>query len=646
VEVVDRDGAPVPHAPVAIFWGEFDPVEYQHYLPADERGRLVVSKLEAHVWSDYRGPVRVSLAAGVPCVPELVEFSMQAVPREPIRLVAGDHGSVAVQLVDEYGRPLALDGMAGLDVAGAALAHASLAVRGGYTVDLPLVRGRAVFPCVGLGLPLEVGGGADGHESFWREVAGPVAPGETREVLVPIAERTWTARVRTLGIEACFPGRRAAPIDGESAEPYGSFSGLAREGEVLELPIRGHGIEQNAGPWRLELYHPLSSASATVVPRRESFVLDFGDVTFQPDPEIASFRVVDPEGRPAGHAVVRVEGTAGMLTDGEGRCVLRGEAPQLPLRVRGEHEGWLPSDWVQVDSPGAEATLTLRRAARLEGRLLLPPRVRAEGFVVTLASIASEEGDLEDAWCVEGGRFRFDASEPGVRRLTVEHDDRIVAERTGIELVAGETTVVPDIDVRDALFAFTLSFELASGEPWEGGHLEVRAADGPTTTWTRIGPSAIASFLAPTASVDLWACGRGARPQLFEGVLDGDLLVLQPGPSVVLRLSRGITLPAAPFALCVSPSGETSAEAAFAPDPHVDVGPAVARADGTVRLRVPAAGAYELEWSVLHTSTGAEIAIEQDEWQTIRIEDGETRAIDVLLTADELERALRAARGE
>jgi SH3-like domain-containing protein len=72
----------------------------------------------------------------------------------------------------------------------------------------------------------------------------------------------------------------------------------------------------------------------------------------------------------------------------------------------------------------------------------------------------------------------------------------------------------------------------------------------------------------------------------------------------------------------------------------------VARADGTVRLRVPAAGAYELEWSVLHTSTGAEIAIEQDEWQTIRIEDGETRAIDVLLTADELERALRAARGE
>jgi hypothetical protein len=42
----------------------------------------------------------------------------------------------------------------------------------------------------------------------------------------------------------------------------------------------------------------------------------------------------------------------------------------------------------------------------------------------------------------------------------------------------------------------------------------------------------------------------------------------------------------------------------------------------------------------------AEIAIEQDEWQTIRIEDGETRAIDVLLTADELERALRAARGE
>jgi hypothetical protein len=642
VEVVDRAGTPVPHALVALFWGELDPLEGTHFLPTDEHGRLFVPKLEGQIWDEgYRGPLRVTLAGGVPCEPELVELSMADQPRAPVRLVAGDFASVVVQLPDDVGRPLALEGMAYVEIDAYALDEPSLALRGGASLHLPLDAGRAVFACVGLDLPLEVTGAVVGHLSTSRELHGATQPGQTLEVLLPVAEREWTARVRVHGIDACLPGKRMAILEGEPADGHGGFSRWSREGERVELEI--HGRTPRPGErWNLRISDTGNRFGANVVPVRDeaSLVLDFGDVAFAPSPVLARLRVrvVDPRGEPVPEAWVQIESGNGLTCDADGRCTL--DASALPARVRAVHPGWLPSEWVTA-LVGGDTELVLQRAARLDGRLLLPRHARTSELMLTVVGPSGAEVTTHP---VLDGRFRFESCEPGAARLVVAHDGRAVAERN-VELVAGETTVLPDIDLRDVLHPIALTFELASGEPWLDGHVEVRESDGELTAWTRIGPDAHATFLASRPAVDLWVAGRGARPQLFEGVRDGDHLVLPAGSAVILRLASGLALPEPPLALLVRAWGEAP-EAELEPYEDIDIGPASARPDGTILLRVPYPGEYELEWFVQHLGTGVEFAIEQDEMQAIRVEDDpHAPMIDARLTAEDVARAVAAAGG-
>jgi hypothetical protein len=283
-------------------------------------------------------------------------------------------------------------------------------------------------------------------------------------------------------------------------------------------------------------------------------------------------------------------------------------------------------------------TLVVRRGAELEGDVVLGRDAGLEGLALALRLAPSASGAPEqtlECRLVERGHFRFPPCEAGRAHLTIAYQEHVVAERDGIELVGGETTRLEPIDLTAVLHPIALTFELTSGEPWNGGHLEVREPDGKLSTFVFIGPSARVSFLALRPSVDLWAVGRGARITLFEHVLDGDRLTLPPAPSVRLCVPAGIHRLDPPLALMVRGALESAQEPEFETYADEDVQEAVVGEDRTAWLRLPWPGSYELEWFVRHLGTGVESVVQQPTAQMVEV----TEASVVPLIEAELSRA-------
>jgi RNA polymerase sigma-70 factor (ECF subfamily) len=650
VEVVDRSGRPVEGAHVALSWGEFDPLEHGWTWPSGPDGRVWIPKLEEQIWpAGYRGPVRVSLAGGVPCEPELVLFTMDSVPDAPVRLVAGDFGSVVVQLCDRQGKELALDGWAYLELQWYSLPERSLALRAGSSLHQLLDAGRASFPCVGLGYTFDVKAAAIGRSTRFREARGPAAAGQGIRVLIPEEgpERSATGQVH--GIPASFGDSGTKALLAGRTRTGASFERWVEEGEVFEFPIRGSEPLESDGLWMVELKRdggPVLRKS--VVPLLDGdTVVDFGDLVFEPAPLLARVRVIGSSEGAFWARQVEIRSpsaTRVQRCDETGLCLVAGPLTELPLEIRASDSMWLPSDWVTIDAPGSESTLVLRRGASLEGHLLLPRGAHIDELELTLQGVRDPEPAVQTD--ETGNRFRFQVCEPGRASLSVSYDDRVLLERSSIELVAGETTRLEPLDLRAVLHPFELTIELDSGDPWRGGHLELREPDGELSTWTPIDSSGRVSFLAPRPVVVLWVAARGARPRSFEGVVDGDRLTLPPASAVVLRLSKAVHLPDPPLALVVRAERVRPETVEFEIDDDLDMEDAVVREDGTARLEAPWAGEYELAWFVRHAGTGVEFPISQPEKQTISLTDEpSTPVVDARLTREEVARAVLEAGG-
>lgn len=655
VEVVDRDGRPVAGAHVALFWGEFDPLANRATRATDELGRLWIPKLEEQIYPD--GPIHLSLAGGVPCEPELVRFSVDSAPDEPVRFMAGDHGTIVVQLTDPRGKELALDGSANLEMQLDSVFEPSLAFRGGSSLWGPIRSGHAVFACVGLRLAFEVGTDVGNHDTDWREARGPTEPEEVVSVLVPVGEQSWTiARGRLSGFQESFKEGRPTRLLGSALEAPGWFLvGIGRDAG-FEVPVQGARLERLGGPWTLKLSRvggPL--LRATVVPTidEEARILDFGDVHFESPPLLTRARVVDESGAAVPWAMVSIqwaEETSHLQCDESGSCAMAAAPPIPPAMLRASHPTKLPSEWMTIDSPGTETVLTLRNGARVQGSLLLPHGGSIRGNLdcldlelrveSTSPGIASDPLETE---LVEGGRFRFDLCEPGLATLSVSYARQVLFERSGIELAAGQTTDLEPIDLRSSLHSFSLTFELASGEPWPGGHFEVREPDGTLSTWTTIGTSARASFLSPRPSVDLWVAAKGNRPALLEGVLDGDRITLPGAPSLVLSLPPELRLPESPLVLMVFGERVRPDTVAYEDD---EIEPAAVLSDGTATMRVAWPGDYELYWFVRHTGTGVDTELLLEEAQVVQVPDAPSDAVvEARLDPAELARAVLEAGG-
>ena len=363
IEVVDRADRAVQGALVALLWGAFDPLDHQFVWVADEEGRVRIPKLEQRLWPEgYRGPVRVTLAGGVPCEPAIVLFDTDTVPADPVRLVAGDFGSVEVQVVDARGAELSLVGTAYLEVDWYSLtdpaSEPSLALRGGATLDLPLESGRARFATVGLHLPLYVAIYAADREFVSREALGPTMSGQTVHVPIAVGARKLVLRGLVRGMPSAWstdhtPGAfvegRAESVSSADPRLGLRFSTWVRESELFEHPAQCEPSKELETAWFLELSRAGEvQLRASVVPvlREEAGVLDFGEIVFEPAPVLADVRVVDEQGAAIAGAAVEFQLASREKTltcDESGRCLLTGELAELPAVALAFHDDWLPS---------------------------------------------------------------------------------------------------------------------------------------------------------------------------------------------------------------------------------------------------------------------------------------------------------------
>ncbi len=649
-EVVDREGRPVADAQVAFAWGSFDPYESEWSFPTDGEGRLRLAKLDDQIWlKDYRGALRVSLALGVPCEPQQVVLDTDALPDEPVRLAStGASARLTVQAVDRAGAPFDTGGSVYLSLDSFGIPSDERPL-GDALVSQRLDRGRAVLSCVPAGRPLDLYVSAEGREDVSRSVL--LDEGEERTIAVPVGPRRLRARGRLVGMQAlgdpeadrwCIEGRL-----GDQPLLHAWFSEASFDRPLWRSPDEMEAILSASGPsapWTLRVVRiggPEALAVATPRYDRDEALLDFGEVCLEARTALGHVLVVDDRGKPATQAEILISGSERLLyADDEGRFLVSGTLADLPLEVKASRNGWLESEPGRLEALGDEITLALRSGAALEGRLLLASAdIDSLWATLTIATRAGE--DELDAEVVEGGRFRFLACPEGTAALEVRYWDQPVLRREGLVLRAGETTQV-ELDLREQLFPFALSFELASMAPWQGGYVEVLGPDGPFAGRT-IGPSARAVFYAPEPLTTLWVVARGGRLTRYENVRDGDRVVVPEGIEALVRLDPGLPLPAGLFLLMV--------QARFLGDDPLLFGwiegseSVAVQPDGTARLCLPCPGRYALHWLVRRTDTDTDTAVE-DFLEAFEIEASQERpTIEATLAADQLALALRAAGG-
>jgi len=644
-EVVDRDGNPFAGAHVALFWGDFDPLEECMSLPADEHGFVRLPKLESQLWiGDYTGPLRATLAGGVSCEPEVAVLDLDALPERPVRFVAGSLGAMVVQLVDDSGGEIDLPGWAHVELEWEG--DPSQSQEAGTYLDQPLVAGSARFAALGTGVRLYVSANVTGHPVGQRESLAPLTAGEERRVELVVGKRFPRVRGTVVDLArwtAGRPGRAQIEAHGEvglvlcSVEASGHFEG-SHSGAWSAL---------TPAAWRVDLaVDNQLRARASVVPSLDPHaeVVDLGPVDFEPLPVLAVVRVRDEKGAPVASAGVEFRGDRGhRLTycDERGVCELREAIDQLPLRVRAVHTRWPPTPYAEVDEPGTNLDLVLRPGADVQGSLLLARGVGRRDIELVLSIYP--EGELEPRTLrtelVAGDRFRFEACEPGLAELTVLYQDQEIVRRTDLVLVSGETLVLAPIEL--ALHPFELSFALASGEPWRGGHLEL-VAPGGLWSWVEIDSGGRAAFLAPWPSLTLWAAGLGARATRFEGVRDGDRLVLPRAPVVEVVVPLAC-LPGEPHQLVPRLVLLEPEELEFEPTDDIDEERVPIGPDGRARLRPSLPGRYALLWSVRHLLHDRDVHLELDAHQELVVGDEDLRVV-VELDPVAVEHALEFAR--
>lgn len=394
--VVDADGRPVADAPVGLrktpdrrlqggFWSG----------TTDASGRATLRTLEVSQDSGTMYAALEILARDAPSV----AIDLADPPREPIRLVMPDCGSLTVELRDAQGTLVLADSVGiGIDNSD----PADKARWGQVQFDPEEIAvGSAHFPFVGVGLALEVYARRE-TKFVSTKARGPVAVGDevlvelsTGPALVTIAGRIvdesgapLVSRWMHFGVQ--YSGTSSS---GESSHPFqtdaeGRFR-LATPAEAGQ-PLRGTTTwlalgAGASGDARADLELDVPEAPV---------LLELGDVVVRLPAAIAGGLVVDDLGRPVAEAMLSVEawsGAAGTWRQDsryasrvakDGRFTIRAVDRPERLRVRAARQNLVPGAFVEVAVGEQDARVVLPRASELAGTVLLGAGVAASSVEV------------------------------------------------------------------------------------------------------------------------------------------------------------------------------------------------------------------------------------------------------------------------
>jgi 5-hydroxyisourate hydrolase-like protein (transthyretin family) len=650
IEVLDPLGMPMEGVRVALVQSEHGEWWNAWSGITGSDGRAELHKLEEKL-SDENAP----LALG-PCLavarPQQVEFTAATAPAGPVRFVLEPSGIVEVVMSDAQGRALDVTGRLQLGVVRSDL-PAAISESGPHTV--PVRAGSAVLEHVGLGLELEVRADVLGKRFRERTFAGPVTPGERVRVYLPL-ERSGTILSGRALDERGEP-LRGVEITGEVQISAGSSrdksfttrtdaQGRFKGDLLVSLPA-DDGVSLSLAASTAGSAH--RRAIVTVALPEDSSQVELGDVVLRQLDVLVRGTVVDEQGVPVGNVWIEARDAATQqdllettgwsrraLSDSEGRFVVASSSRPAAIELSAFSWGRVRPEPMRVPLGSENVVITFLRGGRLEGRALVPA-----GFDGEMLDFEFEYGRdriRPRSWGISGdGSFEVPAAEPGVLVARISYCDQVLWERDDIEIRAGETTRLGEIDLRDRLYVIAIDVVDEAGSPVQRGTLECSVnPDAEPFAVIEIPPSGHVRIPSPQGFVSLLVHANGFRSERFDGVRPGDRLVLREG--IVVRLSLPGDLPVVDplLALRVIWSGPDAWEVEGPPAGH----------DGIVLVRLSEPGSYEFSWVLTNTLTGVQFSDEEASPTSVEVpESGVTQPVPLALDRGSLIRALEMARG-
>lgn len=433
---------------------------------------------------------------------------------------------------------------------------------------------RASWPFVGLRGDVVVRARGTGRETIERRRSGPIAAGEVVELALGVPRPFVVVTGRALG---------------ENGAPLASTRLLWARGEELgELTTDEHAhFRIDLGPrdgdgGGAELVLALPSSAGSPV-RQAKLTLnesrDLGDVTLDVAPVLAAGRVtLAGGGAPAGAIVVleRLPGSASKAPDAlvdlerraewtrvplasalvgdDGRFELRGLATEDRTRVALVGSGCeAPSSgaaWPSAVSEPFTGTRTdLALALAPSAYVRIAPRVPAgidpRDLVAEIVDTARGKPNAlsRERFC-GGDALVSPPLTPGKKTLRIWWQRKDAWSRE-VELSAGQTLDLGELELRDLGHHLRFTFVASDGTPVEQGRVYAIARDAPRVLggrWLTDAPleHAASALTVTELPVDLWIFADGLRARMIEGVRTSAHIELAPAPRVTVTLDPAL----------------------------------------------------------------------------------------------------------
>lgn len=566
VRVVDSARRPVEGVPVALV--ACDRARVESHLSTHGRSNPEGLARLAYVDSENRIPGESSAVrlATLSHTRPLVAVDPEHPPAEPIELVLPPCGSIRAHAARAGGEPL------GAPCTGwtAAPADAETPKSG---IALPDERGDdwALFRFVETGLDVRVNATAAAFEMAQARTRGPALAGDEVDVRVefttarpivrgvlteasaaPIADTDFDVQLHTRLPNGMSGGGLRARTDASGAFEF-PLPPIQANATGIALEIRTSGPAPRIGAVaHADLVLPLAAAN------------DVGTLVAELEPVILEGIVVDEKGlgvsgaslmlalepadpRAKQDAAAMKMSSRFVRTDGAGLFVARGAEWKGTVNVDVSRAPLARGSGLRFDVGSRDVRIVLLRAGSIAGRLLLPDRldpavVRVSCEPVEKRPEVTKGGGMGHVTGSDG-TFRVDELTPGRYDVSVQWDASVpLVTSEDVVVVAGETTTVAPIDLRNALHVLELTVNAPDGKPLAIGTCAY--TDGTSEALLRLGVKGGFVQLFPRALPCAVVVGAaGMRTQRFASVSEDLVVQLEKGPSARLVLAPSFVVP-------------------------------------------------------------------------------------------------------
>ncbi len=583
--VTDRSGAPIGGVPLVMHDERSRLMSFSKSIRARSRtsdGRAIFS--HGGWWIDSEpGPSFDIAADAVLANPE--KAGLDGFPR---MLPLPDGGSVEVRVLDLEGKPAGNGAFVTLRLDPAS----PNATERSSTVVRKLASGTAEFEYVEVGQDLVASATLEGGLGpFTLRVPGPTERGKHVVVEVPtgaicpqLVGRALDGDRRVLA-NAKFEVQLPVPPTNEDPQIPSTLATDAQG--AFRLPL-AHWPRPSTG--RLRFVHwpgsgePLITALVDVTSSLAPGENSLGDVVLEGLPLIASGRVVDERGQPQWGVLVNVlaerDGGAWQQTPSKcetnrtGQFAIMSEVEGDALALIVNDVDCLPSAVVPIARGAKDVVLTVARAGRIQGKVVVDPDVTVQEINLTWCVANAQTGEptrttflvKPDGGARDHGLFDLRGAMPGRGSLEIRGVSTPIRTIDELYVNPGAPCADPrvaEIDLRGGVHAFNLTIRNSNRKDVDGDILfRAAASNEPWQHWPF--QRGRARVLATARALDLVVSARLCRTTWFEGVSGDRELTLAPPMTIEVDLTDPASIPP-PFQLVavVEPAGETLSNAAW-----------------------------------------------------------------------------------